>query len=83
MNISSIILSGLYEDFFSALLCGWAFSVLKTHYFAGTTSGVYDCRMFRSVGAGSNIPKGLSSRRAVPTLSGTNSNILLRMTACT
>ena len=36
--------------------------------------------MFRSGGAGSNIPKGLSSRRAVPTLSGTNSNILLRLT---
>ena len=36
--------------------------------------------MFRSGGAGSNIPKGLSSRLAVPTLSGTNSNILLRLT---
>ena len=50
--------------------------------FAGTTSGVYDCRMFRSVGAGSNIPDGLSSRRAVPTLSGANSNSELCSTMC-
>ena len=56
---------------------------IKKFYFAGTTSDKNGRRMFRSGGAGSNIPKGLSSRRAVPTLSGTNSNILLRMTACT
>ena len=36
--------------------------------------------MFRSGGAGSNIPKGPSSRQAVPTLSGSNSIILLRLT---
>ena len=27
---------------------------------------MYDCRMFRSFGAGSNIPDGLSFRRAMP-----------------
>ena len=36
-----------------------------TYNAAVTTSDIYDCRMFRSVGAGSNIPHGLSSRRAV------------------
>ena len=30
-----------------------------------TTSDIYGRRMFRSGGAGSNIPHGLSSRRAV------------------
>ena len=53
---------------------------IKKFYFAGTTSDKNGRRMFRSVGPGSNIPSGLSSRRAVPTLSGTNSNILLRLT---
>jgi hypothetical protein len=52
---------------------------IKKFYFAGTTSDKNGRRMFRSVGPGSNIPSGLSSRRAVPTLSGTNSNILLRL----
>ena len=36
-----------------------------TYNAAVTTSDIYDCRMFRSIGAGSNIPHGLSSRRAV------------------
>ena len=53
---------------------------IKKFYFAGTTSDKNGRRMFRSGGPGSNIPSGLSSRRAVPTLSGTNSNILLRLT---
>jgi hypothetical protein len=53
---------------------------IKKFYFAGTTSDKNGRRMFRSVGPGSNIPSGLSSRRTVPTLSGTNSNILLRLT---
>ena len=49
---------------------------IKKFYFAGTTSDKTGRRMFRTGGAGSNIPKGLSSRRAVPALCGTNSNIL-------
>ena len=36
-----------------------------TYNAAVTTSDIYDRRMFRSGGAGSNIPHGLSSRRAV------------------
>ena len=53
---------------------------LKKFCFAGTTSDKNGRRMFRSGGPGSNIPSGLSSRRAVPTLSGTNSNRHLRLT---
>ena len=56
---------------------------IKKFYFAGTTSDKNGRRMFRSGGAGSNLPSGLSSRRAVPTVSGSNSNILLRLIACT
>ena len=56
---------------------------LGIYYFAGTTSDKNGRRMFRSDGAGSNIPKGLSSRRAVPILSGINSTSSeLRYTLC-
>ena len=56
---------------------------IKKFYFAGTTSDKNARRMFRSGGPGSDIPKGLSSRRAVPILSGINSTSSeLRFTLC-
>ena len=49
----------------AGFLCMCVCICLRTMCCPGTTSDVYACQMFRAGDASSNIPSGLSSRRAV------------------